>query len=97
MLDFYPHTRPAAILDATVNRGRFWAGSTRPVTGLDIDPGYGPDVVGDNRAMPFADGSFDVVVYDPPHVPNQGRDARKDFRARFGLGAGDLTAAMTYA
>jgi DNA modification methylase len=36
--------------------------------------------------MPFADGSFDVVVYDPPHLPNQGRDNQKDFRPRFGLG-----------
>jgi hypothetical protein len=86
MLGFYPRTRPEAILDATVNAGRFWVGSTRPVTGLDIDPKHEPDVVGDNRDMPFADGRFDVVVYDPPHVPNQGRDQQKDFRDRFGLG-----------
>ena len=31
------------------------------------------------------DGAFDVGVYDPPHVPNQGKDRRKDFNARFGL------------
>ncbi len=36
--------------------------------------------------MPFDDRSFDVVVYDPPHVPNQGRDKAKDFNTRFGLG-----------
>jgi hypothetical protein len=65
MLDFYPRRRPEAILDATLNAGRFWVGSTRPVTGMDIDPRYEPDVVGDNRDMPFADGSFDVVVFDP--------------------------------
>jgi SAM-dependent methyltransferase len=86
MLTFYPRRPPQNILDATVNRGRFWVGSSRPVTGLDIDPRYEPDVLGDNRDMPFADGSFDVVVYDPPHVPNQGRDRAKDFTARFGLG-----------
>jgi SAM-dependent methyltransferase len=85
MLDFYPRHVPAAILDATVNAGRFWRGSKRPVTGLDIDPRHKPDVVGDNTDMPFADGSFDVVVYDPPHVPNQGRDKQKDFNTRFGL------------
>src|SRR5437899_8658011 len=78
MLDFYPRQTPRAILDATVNRGRFWVGSFRPVTGLDIDERHDPDVVGDNTNMPFADGSFDVVVYDPPHVPNQGRDQPKD-------------------
>jgi hypothetical protein len=85
MLDFYPRKRPKAILDATVNRGRFWKGSSRPVTGMDINPRVRPDVVGDNRSMPFDDSEFDVIVYDPPHVPNQGKDNRKDFRQRFGL------------
>ena len=51
MLDFYPHMPPQLILDATVNAGRFWRGSQRPVIGLDINasapveikkPGPGP-------------------------------------------------------
>ena len=74
------------ILDATINRGRFWEGSSRPDIGLDIDPTHEPDVVGDNRKMPFKDAEFDVLVYDPPHVPNQGQDKKKDFISRFGLG-----------
>jgi len=86
MLNFYPRKEPKAILDATINAGRFWRGSTRPVTGMDVDPKYNPDVVGDNRDMPFEDASFDVVVYDPPHIPNQGKDRTKDFNDRFGLG-----------
>jgi len=85
MLDFYPRERPKRILDATVNAGRFWRDSQRPVIGLDIDPRYNPDVVGDNLRMPFRDGIFDVVVYDPPHIPNQGKDRSKDFNTRFGL------------
>jgi len=85
MLDFYPRQTPKKILDATVNRGRFWEGSTRPVTGMDIDPKHNPDVVGDNCDMSFEDASFDVVVYDPPHIPNQGKDKSKDFNTRFGL------------
>ena len=85
MLDFYPRKRPTKILDATVNTGRFWEGSTREVVGLDIDPKFKPDVVGDNHAMPFKDASFDVIVYDPPHIPNQGKDKKKDFNDRFGL------------
>lgn len=36
--------------------------------------------------MPFADAVFDVIVYDPPHIPNQGKDKKKDFNIRFGLG-----------
>ncbi len=85
MLGFYPHTPPQRILDATVNAGRFWRGSQRPVIGLDINSRYHPDVVGDNLCMPFRDGVFDVVVYDPPHIPNQGKDRSKDFNTRFGL------------
>lgn len=27
-----------------------------------------PDVVGDFRAMPFGDESFNLVVFDPPHI-----------------------------
>ncbi len=86
LLDFYPRQRPRLILDATVNRGRFWAGSRRPVIGLDIHPGFRPAVVADHCRMPFPDCCFDVVVYDPPHVPNQGQDRSKDFATRFGLG-----------
>ena len=86
-LSFYPRSEPTLILDATVNSGRFWRGSSRPVVGLDIDPQHRPDVCADNTAMPFGAGTFDVVVYDPPHLPNQGRDKSKDFTTRFGLGA----------
>lgn len=85
MLDFYPRRPPRLILDATVNAGRFWKGSRHQILGMDIDPLHHPDVVGDNRQMPFKDASFDVVVYDPPHIPNQGKDKAKDFNRRFGL------------
>ena len=85
MLDFYPKTAPRDILDATVNKGRFWRGTERKIVGMDIDPAHEPDIVADNCQMPCRDASFDVIVYDPPHVPNQGRDETKDFQSRFGL------------
>jgi len=85
MLDFYPRIRPQKILDATVNRGRFSRNSSRPVTGLDINAGCQPDIVADNTDLPFKSCSFDVIVYDPPHIPNQGKDKTKDFNGRFGL------------
>ena len=85
MLDFYPHKAPERILDATVNARRFWRGSQRAVVGMDINRHFHPDVVGDNLSMPFRDEVFDVVVYDPPHIPNQGKDRSKDFNKRFGL------------
>lgn len=86
MLTFYPHKRPKRILDATVNGGRFWRGTKRKIVGLDIALAHRPSVVGDNTQMPFADRRFDALVYDPPHVPNQGKDKQKDFHTRFGLG-----------
>jgi SAM-dependent methyltransferase len=86
MLCFYPRRRPKRIVDVTVNLGRFWRGSKRRVLGMDIEPRYRPHVVGDNMEMPFRNGTIDVVVYDPPHVPNQGKDRQKDFTTRFGLG-----------
>jgi SAM-dependent methyltransferase len=86
LLKFYPRRPPKAILDATVNGGRFWKGSKRRVIGMDIESAHSPAVVGDNARMPFRAEAFDVVVYDPPHIPNQGRAKTKDFNARFGLG-----------
>jgi hypothetical protein len=87
LLGFYPRAEPRLILDATINGGRFWRRSVRPVVGLDLDSRHRPTICADNAAMPFGADVFDVVIYDPPHIPNQGRDQSKDFNTRFGLGA----------
>lgn len=87
MLKFYPRRPPRRILDATINGGRFWRGSKRKIVGIDNDPSQHPTVIADNTKMPFKSDFFDVVVYDPPHIPNQGRDNQKDFHVRFGLGS----------
>jgi hypothetical protein len=85
LLRFYPRKRPRKILDATVNRGRFWRGSKRRIVGLDNQIEHKPNVVAQNTQMPFRDEAFEVIVYDPPHIPNQGKDNEKDFNKRFGL------------
>lgn len=85
LLCFYPRKTPRRILDATINGGRFWRGSKRRVIGIDIEARHKPSIVADNTRMPFSDACFDVVVYDPPHIPNQGKDKSKDFNKRFGL------------
>jgi len=87
LLRFYPRRAPKHILDATVNGARFWRDSKRRVIGLDIERSHRPMVVADNTRAPFRDEFFDVVVYDPPHIPNQGKDHQKDFTIRFGLGS----------
>jgi SAM-dependent methyltransferase len=45
----------SVVVDLLKRGGRF------EVTSMDIDPALHPDVVGDIRKLPFADGSFDVV------------------------------------
>ena len=34
-----------------------------------------PDVVGDFRKMPFSDGAFRLVVFDPPHLIHAGESS----------------------
>jgi len=86
MLEFYPAVPPEPILDSTFNQGRFWKGTSRRVVSMDINPGFKPMIVGDNRKMVgIPDATFGVVVYDPPHVGPQGRDkSRKRFDKDFG-------------
>lgn len=60
------------ILDVTYNRGRMWRGLAFNVHRSDRDPSLHEqgftDTVADFRALPFDDASFDVIVFDPPHL-----------------------------
>lgn len=42
-----------------------------------------PDSVMDFRALPFADGSFHLVVFDPPHLKHAGQ--KSWLRAKYGV------------
>lgn len=42
-----------------------------------------PDSLMDFRALPFADGSFHLVVFDPPHLKHAG--PRSWLRAKYGV------------
>lgn len=69
LLDMHAVDNPA-ILDATHNRGVMWKGLPYNVTSNDVDPQFGTDHNYDCRDMHgIADGSFDVVAFDPPHLP----------------------------
>lgn len=57
------------ILDTTYGNGTFWKGSTRKVHGCDVDPERAKDQAASFLALPFADGGFPTVVYDPPFHP----------------------------
>ena len=70
MLSFYA-SPGARVLDATANRRKMWTGVEHKgeMVFMDIDPEVKPDVVGDFREMPFPADNFDVIVFDPPHLP----------------------------
>lgn len=72
-------------LDTTFGSGKFWDGSARVrVTGMDINPQRAPDIVGDFTRLPFKDGAFDVVIFDPPYHTDVGRGKVSVMGARFG-------------
>jgi hypothetical protein len=71
-------------LDTTFGNGRFWDGTAHvSVTGLDIDPARAKHVACDFTALPFADGSFDVVIFDPPFLTDEGKRVGSIMGARF--------------
>ncbi|HVQ45119.1 MAG TPA: class I SAM-dependent methyltransferase [Candidatus Saccharimonadia bacterium] len=72
------------VLDATWGRGKFWDGSDRHVVGCDISPHGKPAVVADFTRLPFADGSFSVVVFDPPYLSNTSKKGTSLVGKRFG-------------
>lgn len=86
------------ILDCTYNRGRIWRGLEIEVHRLDIDPGLHSegytDTVADFRALPFPDASWDVLVFDPPHITDAGDGivGEKLWGERFGTRGDDLRA-----
>lgn len=71
------------VLDATYGRGLFWT-KYRPARLVAHDLAL--DGV-DFRQLPEADASVDVVVFDPPYIPQGGRETSTlpDFLDRYGL------------
>lgn len=72
------------ILDACCGSRMFWFDKDNPIVDfmdireLDTNLCDGrslkvePDVIGDFRDMPFDDGVYDMVVFDPPHLVQAG-------------------------
>lgn len=69
------------ILDPTYGHGVFWS-VWRPVRlfGSDLDPEKGGGVSIDFRHLPWSDGSFRAVVFDPPYKLNGRPDGTTDKR-----------------
>jgi len=63
-------------LDTTYGSGAFWDGSAHvQVTAHDARPERAPDGVADCAALDYADGTYDVVLFDPPHLSDQSQGA----------------------
>jgi SAM-dependent methyltransferase len=89
MLAFYA-PRAQRVVDVCCNAKRIWKGSSweRRVVGYDIDAAVNPDVVCGWDALPDADATVDVLVYDPPHLPVAAASpmSMQRFAEDFGLG-----------
>ena len=72
------------ILDTTYGHGSFWAGSSRKVIGVDIDPSRARDVCADFNCLPFPADAVDVTVFDPPYQSDMGRGKPSIMGSRFG-------------
>jgi hypothetical protein len=85
------------VLDSTTGHKQFWTAITGQatllgtqeemysVTFLDIRNMKGIDVKGDLRHLPFANGTFGCVVFDPPFIhggnkPGKGESIRRQWR-----------------
>lgn len=88
MLEFYAWPE-ARVLDVTANERRMWKGIDHPggVVYADIDPAMKPDIIADFRALPCDPGSYDVIVFDPPHLPAAAASPESDkrFVGNYGL------------
>lgn len=87
----------ADILDCTYNTGKMWRGIRQNyrITTLDIDPVYGTDYVGDFRCLSMIVGAaaFDVLIFDPPHLPMASASEHSSgiWREQYGLTDGENT------
>lgn len=72
------HAAPSPrVLDCTYSRGSMWRGfKADPALGhqvcADLADIEGLDVRADFTALPFIPLSFDVIVFDPPHIADGG-------------------------
>ena len=88
LLCFYACKHPR-IVDLTAGERRMWKGLVGwDVTYCDIDPKVHADQYCDFRRTQLAPDWFDVVVFDPPHLPRAAASPKsdQDFARRYGLG-----------
>ena len=74
LLTFFPGARTA--LDVTYGSGNFWGETTHiDLMAHDLDPTRAPHGVMSFTELDYDDASFDVVLFDPPHLADGGDDS----------------------
>ena len=63
------------ILDPCCGPKTWLRGNTERFITSDILPSVTPDVIADMKNLPYADGTFDAIRFDPPHL------IRNDFKS----------------
>lgn len=73
------------VLDPTHGKGVWWrTWQPNKLTAHDIDPAKAPDGPADFTALPYEDGHFDAVAFDPPYALN-GTPSVPAFDQRYGI------------
>jgi len=74
------------ILDATCGRRGIWFDKeNNEAVYLDIRRVVKPDILADDKNLPFIDKIFDVIVFDPPHVSLGPKSIMASLYGRFSL------------
>jgi hypothetical protein len=75
------------ILDCTHNQGTMWRDTSFQPIRSDIDQQFNVDIISDFKFLPYAQGSLDVIVFDPPHLPTNAasKNSSKIWERRYGI------------
>ena len=87
LLNIHCNVEDPKILDCTYNKGKMWKGLDLNPCRMDINSAFDLDVIGSFTAMPFEENSFDVIVFDPPHLPTNAasKNSSKMWEKSYGI------------
>jgi len=87
LLNIHCESNNPLILDCTANTGKMWKNLKYKLIRMDINEEFKPDIVGDFNNIPFKDNMFDVLVFDPPHLPTNAcsKNSSKIYEKSYGI------------
>jgi hypothetical protein len=83
------------IFDATFGKGNFWKHHHAP-PGLDSNPQRKAPILGSYLELPLRSTCIDVLIYDPPHIPDGGRPRPKIMADSYSIQWGEQSIGRTY-